>query len=144
MSNKGIVNLNPKFTLGGTDLTTSLQNFEFGDQTRDALDTTVSGGQGHDSAKLGLKTGTFGFTLVVGGYGAGTAHNAVLVAHEAEVQAAWVYLTDNSAVVSSTNPQFSGNCVINSFQIVPAGDIGELFTHAAEATINGDITFAVS
>lgn len=154
MSNLGSVNLNPGFRFGVTSTTASgglnisnnIRDFNWDDATRDLVENTVSGDGSNRSFKLGKRSITASGTVIFDGHSSSTSTPYGGMEHYADtnVQFSFVYVQDQLAVRSTSNPQWSGTGVMPGFAKVPQGSLGDLLQHSFQIQVNGDVTMDTS
>lgn len=129
---------NTKVTINGTDFSSALSSVELS-QSVNEVDTTNFGTSGWTSVTGGIKSGSLTLNWHQD-FGAGSV-NAIL--QPLLGTSATVVVTPSTAVVSATNPTWTGQFLVSQYNPV-AGAVGDLAVFSTTWPANGAITYATA
>lgn len=129
---------NTKVMINGTDFSSALSSVELS-QSVNEVDTTNFGTGGWTAVTGGIKTGSLTLNWHQD-FGAGSV-NAVL--QPLLGTSATVVVTPSTAVVSATNPTWTGQFLVSQYNPV-AGAVGDLAVFSTTWPANGAITYATA
>lgn len=129
---------NTKVMINGTDFSSALSSVELS-QSVNEVDTTNFGTSGWTAVTGGIKTGSLTLNWHQD-FGAGSV-NAIL--QPLLGTSATVVVTPSTAVVSATNPTWTGQFLVSQYNPV-AGAVGDLAVFSTTWPANGAITYATA
>lgn len=129
---------NTKVMINGTDFSSALSSVELS-QSVNEVDTTNFGSAGWTSVTGGIKSGSLTLNWHQD-FGAGSV-NAIL--QPLLGTSATVVVTPSTAVVSATNPTWTGQFLVSQYNPV-AGAVGDLAVFSTTWPANGAITYATA
>lgn len=129
---------NTKVTINGTDFSSALSSVELS-QSVNEVDTTNFGTSGWTAVTGGIKSGSLTLNWHQD-FGAGSV-NAIL--QPLLGTSATVVVTPSTAVVSATNPTWTGQFLVSQYNPV-AGAVGDLAVFSTTWPANGAITYATA
>jgi len=129
---------NTKVMINGTDFSSALSSVELS-QSVNEVDTTNFGSAGWTAVAGGIKTGSLTLNWHQD-FGAGSV-NAIL--QPLLGTSATVVVTPSTAVVSATNPTWTGQFLVSQYNPV-AGAVGDLAVFSTTWPANGAITYATA
>lgn len=118
-----IVLINPFIEVNGTNLSDHVESVTVS-LVKDEIETTNFGGSGRERI-AGLKDDSFEMTFQAD-YAAASVDSVLYPLWDNETEFT-VKVRPTSAAVSTTNPEYSGTCILLEYEPI-TGDVGELST----------------
>lgn len=127
-------------TVNSVDLSDQIQQVTV-NLSKDAPQSTAMGDNSHEYLADGLNNATFSVTFR-GDYAAGETDATLWGIYSGSSAVAFV-LKPNGSSTSTSNPAYSGNCILTDWTPI-SGSVGDLATVPATFQVTGDVSRATS